>query len=270
MTTSLRLARVLRRRFGQGRRFRPELSEFLVDVARLYDVPARIDDTTPRTCFTEMVHEVLPELSAAGQQVDLALVAHATPDAEPGWPGIALSGGLPGNPAACGIADQGTAAPFTALRVVDAHARSATVDSAVVVIPDQHTVVGAPVAAGADGLVALVLDRHGEFGVPVVRQWTSVTPDKIGATVTASWPTVPASDVPTTVVLGPGIADHWTPPDGIAVVHATTGLPSGGTWHAVAARLPSWQRGHRVLVADFEAETGELSTCWLDVPGSPP
>lgn len=280
----LRLGGVVCRRFGTGPAFRPELVAFLSDVARLYEVDDTAGSLRHRNTFTEMVRAVLPELGSSGEPFDLAVMAHGTPDSEPAFPGVELVDGLPGRPVACGIADQGALAPFTALRLVDAHARSGAARRAVVVILDQTTVVGEPVitgspatAAAADTLVALVLDRAGAWGVPRVRQWPAIAEQDVTATLAGALAETPAETVagrrsahdgePATVLAGPGLAPCLEPAPAMDVVPVRPELPCTGIWAVFAAQIPRWRAaGRSVALADYDPSTGELGICRVDIP----
>jgi hypothetical protein len=269
----LRLSKVVSRTFGPGSRYRPELVEFLTDVATLYGADwgdQRVADAD-RNTFTEMVRAVLGELASPDEPFDLALVAHSTPDAEPGWPGCALTSGLPGEPAACGISDQGVGAPFTALRLASAYARVDGARRVVVVALDQRTIVvdsAAPPGStpDTDGLVALVLDPDGSLGNLSVRQLTTVAGADLDAAMASALSDDAAPGVPATVVVGGALAERWSAPPGVEVVRARPGLPCSGLWAAFAAQVEQWNAdGRQVLLADYEPAGGELNVCRADV-----
>ncbi len=282
----MRLTRVVSRTFEGARAYGPELVDFLCDLTRLHGLPQREDyfGRVTRTTFTEMAQEIAAELIDGGAEANqiepfgLAVVAHNTPDAEPGWPASYLSGALPGEPLAFAVADQGAAAPFTALRIAADYSgtiQSGTVQSggaerraALVLIMDQTAVVPdrrlppGTVPPGRDHAVALAFEPAGQLAAVSVHQLTDVSPADAAAAIEAE---LYAGLDSATAVLGPGLAVPAAIADG-RVVHAPADLPGTGLWHELARllRRPD-AAGGRILLASYEPTLGYLDLCTVSV-----
>jgi hypothetical protein len=287
----MRLARVVSRTFDSARGYGPELVDFLCDLTRLHGLPQREEyfGRATRTTFTEMAQEIAAELTESDEPTGiepfgLAVVAHSTPDAEPGWPASYLSGALPGEPLAFAVADQGASAPFTALRIA---ADFADTDGAqaggarcpiglglrprramLVLIMDQTAVVPdrrlprGTVLPGRDHAVALVFEPAGRLAELSVRQLTNARPADATAEVKAE---LRSESGPVTVVLGPGLAGMALADAG-RVVHSPADLPGTGPWHELAGllRQPDAAVG-RILLASYEQTLGYLDLCSVSV-----
>lgn len=297
----MRLARVVSRTFSTATGYSPELVAFLCDLTRLHGLPQREQyfGRATRTTFTEMAQEIVAELTesdelAGAGPFGLAVVAHSTPDAEPGWPASYLSGALPGEPFAFAVADQGGAAPFTALRIAADFAGATDVTgtggeepgAALVLIMDQTAIVPdralprGTVRPGRDHAVALVFGPGGRLASLSVRQLTGVARADAMAAIETE---LHAGPGPVTVVLGPGIADPAPAPhtgastqpvtaalaDAGRVVHAPAGQPGTGPWHELARllRRPD-AAGGRILLASYEEALGYLDLCLVSVPAA--
>lgn len=252
--TGLRLRHVVGRTFEPVNGYEPAITRFFADLASMHGRPRPASDfaTVPRTTFTEMVTGVVDELSAFGP-VDLVVLAHSTPDAEPLWPGTYLSSALPGEPHSFAIADQGVTAPFTALRLAGDYTRADGFQRVLVIAVDQTRLdaePGTPLPS-ADRLVALVLERApaGERGIAV-----------------GLWPDVAADAAPTAVraairgtaiaVLGGELAARSTFPPRVRPVAAPAGQPCTGVWSAMTTVDLG---GHPVVVADYDPVSRHLA-----------
>jgi hypothetical protein len=289
----MRLARVVSRTFNSATGYSPELVGFLCDLTRLHGLPQREQyfGRATRTTFTEMAKEIAAELTesdglAGIEPFGLALVAHSTPDAEPGWPASYLSGALPGEPFAFAVADQGGAAPFTALRIAADFADTGGAQASggaqypiglglrprratLVLIMDQTAVVpdrrlpSGTVLPSRDHAVALVFEPAGQLAELSVRQLTGARPADAIAEIEAE---LRSGSDPVTVVLGSGLPGAAFADAG-RVVHAPADLPGTGPWHELAGLLRQPDTaGRRILLASFEQTLGYLDLCSVTAP----
>ncbi len=277
----MRLDRVLSRTFDGAQAYGPELVDFLCDLTRLHGLPQGEDyfGRATRITFTDMAQEIAAELTGDGAEANqiepfgLAVVAHNTPDAEPGWPASYLSGALPGEPLAFAVADQGAAAPFTALRIAADYSGTIAAGAgerraALVLIMDQSAVVpdlplpAGTVPPGRDHAVALVFAPTARLAAVSVRQLTDVSPADAAAAIEAE---LHAGQGPATAVLGPGLAVPAALA-GARVVHARADLPGTGLWRELAWLLRRADApGGRILLASYERTLGYLDLCTVSV-----
>ncbi|MEV4490107.1 hypothetical protein AB0K04_08320 [Micromonospora coxensis] len=262
-TAPLRLARVITDpagATGSGGRYTPALAGYLSDLARLHGLRREPDDFAgvARTTFTDLVRPLVAEI--ADTPVDLIVLAHVTPDAEPGWPASFLTGALPGEPLAFAVADQGVAAPFTALRVATAYARADRFDRVLVVLLDQGTFLtaGPPPEVGA-GLVALLLDRDGTLGELSTRVVAGVAPPQARSVLASS-----LADFSGTLVTGAALS----PPAGPQGSAPHPGeLPATGLWRELTDRPAG---GGPVALADYDPAARCLGICVVTPPETEP
>ncbi|MFC7545963.1 hypothetical protein [Plantactinospora sp. GCM10030261] len=233
-----------------GHGYAPAVAGYLADLAGLHGLPDRPADFAgaARTTFTDLVRPLVAEV--AGKPTELVVLAHVTPDAEPGWPASFLTGALPGAPLAFAVADQGVAAPFTALRIAQAYAGAEDFDRALVVLLDQGTFLtaGAPPPVRT-GLVAVLLERAGELGAVSTRVLSGVAPHEVRPALATA-----LAEFPGAVVTGPAAA----PP---------AGRPATGGWRRLARRLPTGPSSgaagakHPVALAEYDVTARCLGVC---------
>jgi len=266
----LRLSRVAVRRYAAHGRFRPDLVGFLADVAELHSVPELTPQVAdgPRTTFAEMTEEFVTESWVGDEPYDLALVAHAWADSEPGWPGCVLTTRLPGSPPACGISDQGVTSVFAALQVAAAYAAGGVADRVAVVALDQGIHLAdrstpASLVPTADGTAAIVLAPDGELGDVAAYHATGVFPASVAPVVDDLLRTAE----PAVLVVGATLAQYWTPQAGLPVVVAPADLPCVGPWVSLAEFVDAGRSG-RVGIIDYEPGTQEIGLVTVDVPES--
>lgn len=262
-TTPLRLARVIADpadTTGSGGRYTPALAGYLADLARLHGMRRGPDDFAgvARTTFTDLVRPLVAEVADA--PVDLIVLAHVTPDAEPGWPASFLTGALPGEPLAFAVADQGVVAPFTALRVAAAYACADRIERVLVVLLDQGTflTVG-PLPEVGVGLVALVLARDGTLGELSTQVVTGVTPPQARSVLASS-----LADFAGTSTTGAALSPA-TGPQGTALHPGE--LPATGLWRGLTGRAAG---AGPVALADYEPAARCLGICVVAPPVAEP
>ncbi|MFJ9518574.1 hypothetical protein ACIRPK_09950 [Kitasatospora sp. NPDC101801] len=141
----LRISRVLAQEFD-GRSetsLDPDLRVFAGDLARPYGLALREDLLAEGVghAYGEMGEVLIDRLALAEDQpVDLLILAFAVPDVQPGRAvTLHLARRCPGRPLAFAIGDQGSAAPFTALRIADRYARTGACRRALVLVLEQTT-----------------------------------------------------------------------------------------------------------------------------------
>ncbi|MCX5214947.1 hypothetical protein OG689_37775 [Kitasatospora sp. NBC_00240] len=298
----LRVARVLSRDF-HGRSetsLDPDLRVFVADLTRPYGVPLREDLLAEGVghSYGEMAEGLLRDALPADEPVDLLILAFSSPDVRPGRSAaLHLSRFCPGSPLAFAVCDQGSAAPFTALRIATDYARTGACRRAVVLVMEAahlHHEPARPVALPqrhcAVVLVCEAADGKGDDGEgvdAVVRQSSGPAADPAPELVRAEWAALgpaaalvlgPELDLPpdgrdSGADVRPGGPEHPVPlgrPDPDRTVAARGGQPLTGIWTALAERLPGWRAERRpVLLADLDRRLGRLSTLTL-LPAAAP
>jgi 4-hydroxymandelate oxidase len=276
----LRLSRLVSRIFSGGRPFLPDpvepsLARMQADLVRPYPVEFRLEllERGERNTFLEMTQELLADLPPLEEPLDLVLVAHTVPDADPRRsPSCHLADVLPGDPLAFNLSDQGTAAGFTALRLVSEYAAADAFRRALVVLLDQRTFLydttGARDVPLQDCAVALLFGPEGRAGEPVTRQLAGVAPDEVRTTLDAvlNQPDSGAAGRPVTLITGQGLdAERFGP--GLDVRPAPPGRPCTGPWSALADVLPevAGDGPRRLVVAEYDSALRYLCTSTLDL-----
>ncbi|MER6187250.1 hypothetical protein [Streptomyces sp. NPDC001652] len=264
----LRLSRLVSRTFFAGRPFLPDplepsLSRMQADLVRPYSVEFRPErlERGERNTFVEMTQELLAGLPPLEEPLDLVLVAHTAPDADPRRStSCYLADALPGDPLAFNLSDQGTAAGFTALRLVSEYADADAFRRALVVLLDQRTFLydtpGAHDVPGQDCAVALLFGPEGGAGEPATRQLAGVAPQEVRATLDAvlNGPDGDGAGLPVTLITGQGLdAEDFGP--GFDVRPAPPGRPCTGPWSTLADVLPEYAGDgpRRLVVAEYDS-----------------
>ncbi|RCV48225.1 hypothetical protein DEF28_24180 [Marinitenerispora sediminis] len=243
--------------FGPGRAYTLESTHiYFADLARLYGLTHGADyfDGRTRNSFTEMAGAAAAPL-VSGAPFDLVIMAHSTPDPEPGWPGPSLTNALPGGPIAFGIAEQGAAAAATALRIAAEYAAAAGARRSLVLVLEQSVLLhDLPLPSGVmlperDSVAAIVVDAAEPAGTVTPRQFADVAPEEVRTVLSE------ALGDATEVIAGPGLDPERDIPAGRRVTAAPRGLPATGLWAGLAAELPARRaRGGRVVLADYDRE----------------
>lgn len=272
------LSRIITREFGAGAAFGAAGLKIIGDLAESYRVPFRAEQFTNgrRTTFTDMVRTLVPALSDPAAPVDLVILAHGLPDAEPEWPACYLSGVLPGGPLSFAVADGGVVTAFQALRIAAEYIRADHLRRAIVIILDQTSLLHDPMLSAdlpvptGNQMVALVFEEGGSLGTVTVEvsadsappvPGSSPTATVLGGTLaatlalTASPASSPAAAVtPTAASAAPGIA-------------APVGLPCTGGWLMLAERLAGWRDlgTEQVVLVDYDPALRITGRCVLDL-----
>ena len=240
---------------------------YFADLLALHGVPYRDDLLDAgRTTFREMMAGLLDGLRPHHHGYGVAVLASATPDAEPGWPIPYLTDSAERPGLAFAVSDQGPLAPFTALELIVDIAATDRAGRALMVAMDQcarqhDEAVPDRIAATRNAAVALVFDGSAPGAAVRVRLSTGVTaPDVARLLADAGTGTM----LPGTMLLGTGLAGRV--PGARA---APPGTPCTGPWSLLADALtdPGLARS-RLVVADFAEELGYLGVCVVDPPGT--
>ncbi|HVQ92782.1 MAG TPA: hypothetical protein VMU51_17240, partial [Mycobacteriales bacterium] len=139
----------------------PELRIFIADMVGPYGVPLREDllRTGSGHTYAQMAEALLPDVLAAGEPVDLLVLAFAIHDIRIGQTtAVYLSSICPGDPLAFAICDQGSAAAFTGLRLISEYASTGDCRRALLVVAEQSALHYQP--APVPGPPAPIPDRH--------------------------------------------------------------------------------------------------------------
>jgi hypothetical protein len=255
------LAHVVRHTFVAGRPYPQAHQDYFTDLLAAYGMSRRPGAfEAGRTSYQEMAAALLPELVPLATGFDLAVLAHASADAEPGWPMCYLAGAVPAAGLAFAVSDQGATAPFTALRLVLDSARANRARLALVLIMENAAVlhdgpVPEPVRVTQDRAVALILREGADLALESVRQLTCVPAKSVRALLNDA---LREAGGPLTAILGQGLAGHvHGQVTADRVRWAAPGQPGTGIWSLLAQ--PQRDAAGCVVLADYDAELRYLS-----------
>ncbi|MER5864070.1 hypothetical protein [Kitasatospora sp. NPDC002040] len=207
-------------------------------------------------------HRDLADLLVADEGVgrsrpELLIVTHALPDVVP-FTAVApyLVDRLGGGATNFAIAQQGLAAPFTALRIASAYHRAGRAAEVVLAVLEQTTLPTAfPLVQETpliDSAAALVLGAADGDGLRFVRAHSAgsaveaLNVDTLGSELGADG---------TLLVLGPWVTDDL--PDRTPVHRVAPGSYCTSLWLALAEHWQEWQQAHRrIVLCDTDPRTG--------------
>ncbi|HWO65289.1 MAG TPA: hypothetical protein VNO31_35155 [Umezawaea sp.] len=262
----LGVARVVHRKFDGGdRRIDDEFSQrHFADLTRGYGVAVRPEVLVAGTTFTTMAQNLVAELDLGEDRVDLALVAHSTPDLDCRLSAATyLSEELTNGPLVFALSDSGTCAPFTALKLAGDYAKRHGHRRALVLVLDQSTLpyeVEGSAPQGNAG-VAILLEDKGSAGLSVGHEVGVREADLPGA-IDAALGSLLGPDSSATVVVGAGIEPDLVRHSGPVLV-AETGYPCTAAWSLLAAHGVD---ADPVVLIDYDASTGDLGYCAVGGP----
>ncbi|MFI9747865.1 hypothetical protein [Streptomyces sp. NPDC052494] len=211
-------------------------------------------------------HRDLADLLVADEGVgrsrpELLIVTHALPDVVP-FTAVAphLTDRLGGGAANFAIAQQGLAAPFTALRIASAYHRAGRAAEVVLAVLEQTT-LPTPFPLDAeliDSAAALVLgsdagaDADADAGLRFVRAYSAGSAaDALGEGALGS----DLGDDGTLLVLGPWVAEDL--PERSAVHRVAPGSYCTSLWLALADHWQEWSETYRrVVLCDTDPRSG--------------
>jgi hypothetical protein len=267
----LGLARIEHAVFHNEGRFSASERTYFTDLMASYAMnPHDTALAGGRTSFTDMVTAVLPRLGRYASGFDLAVLCGAVPDVQPGFPVGHLSDAVPDAGLGFAVFDQGVIAPFTALRLVAAAARTSGCRRALVLVTDQSCLLHTrPVPdwlrPEQDSMVVLALE--GGPGTDVISAPQSSTARPQDVAMLLEQHQARLGTLATTTLVGHGLARCLPdPPSTLDTVVTGPGAPCTGLWSALAGRLDGWrEEGRNVLLADYDETQQRLSTCTLRI-----
>jgi len=271
----LELARIAHRRFAGGtqRIDDPFSVRHFSDLTGGHGVTYRRDiaERAAGNSFTTMAMDLLDSVILDGDPIELAVVAHVTPDIDCRLAATTyLSHVLPGCALAFAVSDCGMATPYTALRLAGAYARRHDYRRALVLLVDQATLpydVPGGTAPAGDAAIGILLARGGPTGIGL-QQLAGVRPAAVPTAVDGLLDAVAGPDEPIAVIAGAGIdPDRDLPERCEAVWCAPAGYPCTATWEGLARHIGACAGG-RVVLVDYDRTTGDLCACAVDRPWS--
>lgn len=275
-----RVGRVAARRFAgrSERSLDPDLRVYLGDMTRPYGIALREDllDRGVGHTYAEMAEELIADVVREDEPVDLLILGYAIHDARPGQStALYLSDVCPGRPHAFTVADQGIAAPYTAMRLASEYLRTGDSMRALIVIAEQDALHYEPPEQPDAPLrlpeghhaVAVLFEGMGAAGLSSVRQFAGIAPGAVRDVLVAQLSEPPEADTERRVlVLGGGLSKDDA--DGLGfgdVIVAPAGQPCTGVWHEFAQGHAEWvRRGAVVTLADYDRQLRTLCLCTFD------
>ncbi len=202
--------------------------------------------------FSEMCQPLMAE--HVSEPVDLLVLAFDLHDLRPGQAtSIYLSHLCPGDPLAFTVCDQGNAAPYTALRLIQTYARTGAVRRALLFVAEQSTMhyellSPAPVP-DCHAAAMFVLEPGRPPVAPLIR--AAITPDRVLSELAGQLRDGDA------LIAGAGLQacglDRLDRSD-VEIAAAPAGQPLTGTWWQLAETID-----RPVVLADYEPRLGYLS-----------
>jgi 4-hydroxymandelate oxidase len=285
---TLRLTAVARRRFDPPAAIagRPDhqdrLHAYLSDLVRPYGLTLRGSSAGCGHSYGEMAAALIRELVPPQRPVDLLVLAFAVPDVRPGRATATyLSRVCPGNPFAFAICDQGSAAAFTGLRLLEEYGRGCGYERSLLLVVEQSAVpydAGVPVdLPTAHTAVGIRCGAGGPARVRSVRQHAGVPPDRVTGLLSGEVAAAAGRTGAVTVIADPYLAAGLAGDPALGGVRAApAGQPHTGVWWELAglwgrlgARPPGDRRSrrpeHRLVLAGYDRQLGYLSVSTVDV-----
>jgi hypothetical protein len=285
----LHLVRAARRSFTGPAAFladgenRARVGEYLADMGRPYgrDVSAAPFGEPPSPglghSYGEMAGALIGSVVPADEPAGLLVLAFSVHDLRPGRQTAAyLSHLTPGEPMAFAVCDQGSAAPFSGLRMAREYAASAGIQRVLLVVaeqaalpyespaalPSQHRAVAMLYASALDG------DGSGRAGpagpdgasgigaarVTGLRQHPGVMPGDVAALADADLAVLAAGEPAVGLVLSAAAGLAWpapAPPAGPVRV-APPGQPSTDVWWELIDELARADAPDLLVLADYD------------------
>lgn len=249
---ALSIVSAARRRYDQPSATAQDdrLPEYVGDMVRPYGLSY---DNGPLAAnlgqsFSEMCQPLIEE--HVTEPVDLLVLAFDLHDLRPGQAtSIYLSHVCPGDPLAFTVCDQGNAAPFSALRLIQTYARTGAVRRALLFVAEQSTLhyeLLSPAPLPTCHAAAMFVLETGAGTSPVVRP--AMAPDRVLAELGGL---IEPGD---TVIAGAGLLPFALDQLGVDVLEAPAGQPLTGGWWQLAGALDQ-----PVVLADYEPRLGYLS-----------
>lgn len=223
---------------------RAQVTDYFADLVRPFGA-GPVTDLSGQS-YGEMATALVAEVVPAAEPVDLLVLAFSIHDV---WPGRAtatyLSHVCPGTPMSFAICDQGSASPFTGLRIIGDYG----VRRALLVVVEQaslpyESAVATPLAHQG---VAMLYEEAAGTRVTEVRQYPDVQSEAVPEAARLGVAELSARHPGARVVLSDSLAAVW--PDRPEHTRAPAGQPTTGVWwHLAGAREGT------VLVGDYDRD----------------
>lgn len=244
----------------------PAMRVYLSDMVAPYGLALRTEliESGAGHSYGELAEPLIEALVSDGAPVDLLVLVYGIHDIRLGRATATYLGSrCPGDPLAFAICDQGTAAAFSALSLINAYATTGACHRALLIVAEQSTLhyelaTQLPVPE-RNAAVALLLEESIDSAPLTVRQHSAIKPSEAGSLLAAEL----LNQANTTVILGSGL-DRSTVDD---AREAPAGQPYTGVWWELSAGLPEWTCGQQVLVADYDAALGLFCTAAMGMGG---
>lgn len=278
-------ARIEQRAFGVGRPYPAEHQTYFSDLLASYGKTARASGfAAGRNSYLDMTTALAPQIRQATDRFDIAVLAHATPDAEPSWPMCYLADSVAEAGLAFAVSDQGVAAPFTALRLILDSARAGGTRRALMLVMEQVSLlhddpVPATIRPARDRAIVLMLDDQAGIELASVRQHTQIGPEDAQAVLTSALRAAADDGRPVSAIFGLGLLNLAGLADlagesglaggaadaAVRVRWAPAGQPCTGIWSLLADEV-AIGRGtpRRIMLADYDQRLGYLCQCVLE------
>ncbi|WP_367128730.1 hypothetical protein [Saccharothrix sp. HUAS TT1] len=248
----MRLIRAGRRSFTGGAAVladddhRSRVSAYIADMARPFGVEP--GPGLSGQSYGEMAGALIPAVVPAAEPVDLLVLAFSVHDV---WPGRATATYLghlcPGAPLSFAVCDQGSASPFTALRVIRDHGA----ERALLVVVEQSSLPydpGTALPAEHRGVAVLLGSGTGARATDV-RQFPGVPPESV-AELASGAVTELSGGRAARVVLSESLAAVW--PERPEHARTSVGQPTTGVWWDLVDALDG--SVEPVVIADYDRE----------------
>jgi hypothetical protein len=237
------------------------LERYLADLLHPYGLAPDASEHGGQS-YGEMAEALIHAAVPAGESVDLLVLAYSVPDITPGRATATyLSHVCPGTPMAFAVSDQGTASAFTALRLVEAYARSGGLRRALLLVVEQNSLPydpGVPVTVPTANHGVALLFGEPLPGERVARVSTHALPTDFPlAALTVELGLLGIDSEPVTAILDAALAVRSVP---LGPRSADAGQPGTGLWWELAGELAGPPGGpRRLLLADYDAGLRQLS-----------
>jgi hypothetical protein len=271
------LATLAHRRFAGGERRIDDAfsARHFTDLTRGHELSYRPELTAPAgNPFAAMTAALHAQVCADGAGVELGLVAHATPDLDCRLAtSTYLSSALPDVRLSFAVSENGSCAPYTALRLARLYAARHGLHRVLVLALDQATIpyeVRLPddLRPAGDAAAALLLTTDGTGAPFEVGQRAGVAPARVPETVRELVRATATPPARMRLVDGTGLAPGWWAGvlDPVArALTAPAGYRATATWGELAAAWPGDETLATVLV-DYDRITADLGVCVIGPP----
>ncbi|OKI25760.1 hypothetical protein A6A25_32765 [Saccharothrix sp. CB00851] len=223
---------------------RAQVTDYFADLVRPFGTEP-VTDLSGQS-YGEMANLLVAQVVPAAESVDLLVLAFSIHDV---WPGRAtatyLSHVCPGTPMSFAVCDQGSASPFTGLRVIGDYG----VRRALLVVVEQAALPyeSTAVTPSAHQGVAMLYEKRAGTQATQVRQYPGVGPEAVPELARRGVAELSAGHPGARVVLSDSLASVW--PDHPDHTRAPAGQPTTGVWWQLAGA-----RDGTVLVGDYDRD----------------